>query len=165
MFREEDVQMSSLPLMAGFNGLLNPASILNGGRESNDAADTDRQCSTDRSISATPSQSGDDQHQDLDDDPMSGMMVNGSTADSAQQQQNTHLSLSQEVAELKNNFVYISHQVAIKDSSSILVLFGIEVSQGVVIRVSITFFYRLFPSLLCLEGTFTFLGIFRVQRY
>ncbi|XGW18625.1 hypothetical protein V3C99_002885, partial [Haemonchus contortus] len=111
MFREEDVQMSSLPLMAGFNGLLNPASILNGGRESNDAADTDRQCSTDRSISATPSQSGDDQHQDLDDDPMSGMMVNGSTADSAQQQQNTHLSLSQEVAELKNNFVYISHQM------------------------------------------------------
>ncbi|VDL67756.1 unnamed protein product [Nippostrongylus brasiliensis] len=65
MFREEDVQMSSLPVMAGFNGLLNPASILNGARESNDAADTDRQCSTDRSISATPSQSGDDQHQQV----------------------------------------------------------------------------------------------------
>ena len=61
MFREEDVQMSSIP---GFNGLvMNPASILNGARESNDAGDTDRQCSTDRSISATPSQSGDDQHQ------------------------------------------------------------------------------------------------------
>ncbi|WKY00387.1 hypothetical protein Q1695_014888 [Nippostrongylus brasiliensis] len=112
MFREEDVQMSSLPVMAGFNGLLNPASILNGARESNDAADTDRQCSTDRSISATPSQSGDDQHQqDLDDDPMSSMMVNGSTTDSTLQPQNAHLSLSQEVAELKNNFVYISHQM------------------------------------------------------
>ncbi|KJH45798.1 hypothetical protein DICVIV_08152 [Dictyocaulus viviparus] len=111
MFREEDVQMSSLPVIAGFNGLENPASILNGGRESNDAGDTDRQCSTDRSISGTPSQSGDDQHQDLDDDPMSGMMVNGSTADSAPHQQVTPLSLSQEVAELKNNLVYLSHQV------------------------------------------------------
>ncbi|KAK6741442.1 hypothetical protein RB195_009350 [Necator americanus] len=113
MFREEDVQMSSLPVIttAGFNGLINPASILNGARESNDAGDTDRQCSTDRSISATPSQSGDDQHQDLDDDPMSGMMVNGSTVDSTSQQQVTPLSLSQEVAELKNNFVYISHQM------------------------------------------------------
>ncbi|CAJ0598209.1 unnamed protein product [Cylicocyclus nassatus] len=112
MFREEDVQMSSLPVInaSGFNGLMvSPASILNGARESNDAGDTDRQCSTDRSISATPSQSGDDQHQDLDDDPMSGMMVNGSAGDSTSQQQN--LSLSQEVAELKNNFVYISHQM------------------------------------------------------
>ncbi|KAJ1350714.1 hypothetical protein KIN20_006581 [Parelaphostrongylus tenuis] len=113
MFREEDVQMSSLPVIAGFNGLGNPASILNGGRESNDAGDTDRQCSTDRSISATSSQSGDDQHQDLDDDPMSsGMMANGSTADSApQQQEDTPLSLLQEVTELKSNFVYISHQM------------------------------------------------------
>lgn len=114
MFREEDVQMPAglLMMAGGINGLLNAASILNGARESNDAGDTDRQCSTDRSISATPSQSGDDQHQDLDDDPMSGMMVNGSTTgDTAAQQQDTPLSLSQEVAELKNNFVYISHQM------------------------------------------------------
>uniref|UniRef100_A0A1I7XBQ3 Uncharacterized protein n=1 Tax=Heterorhabditis bacteriophora TaxID=37862 RepID=A0A1I7XBQ3_HETBA len=60
MFREEDLQPTGLSVL-NMNGKIVPASLLmNGGRESGDA---DRQCSTDRSISATPSQNGDDHHQ------------------------------------------------------------------------------------------------------
>lgn len=65
---------------------------------------SDRQSSADRSISVTPSQNGEDQPQDLEDE---GLVISQSagclSADPG--------DLGREVSDLKNSFIYVSHQL------------------------------------------------------